>query len=360
MSTSGIETIIHGLPAIAADVAVEVEARTAWLPVNLDPVLDGVYEAPLPTVARFKGDAAGLFYRGAVNGIHGDSGIGKSWVVQAAAAQELADGNTVIVIDYESSAAEYIARLRALGVDIEAIRERLLYYRPDEMPGVLEIDALVDLVTARNITLAAVDSVGEAFAVEGINEAADVEVGPWFRRLPRRFADAGAAVALIDHSTKAADNPLHPSGSKRKRAAITGASWLVEVLKAPTRDTPGKLVLTCAKDRHGNYQRGAKAAHVEVTPYPDDGVTVNLWPVAVDDDPGDVLYIIARALVRHLADAGRPMSRNELETAGVVKARAARIRGALDRAEGLGAVTVQRGPRGAHLYAYQKELEAPE
>lgn len=357
---SGVETIIHGLPAIENDVAIEVDARTAWLPVNLDLVLDGVYEAPVPTVARFKGDGAGLFYPGAVNGIHGDSGIGKSWVVQAAAAQELADGITVMVIDYESTAAEYVARLRALGADPDAIRDRLLYYRPDEMPGVLEVDALVDLVTARNVTLAAVDSVGEAFAVEGINEAADVEVGPWFRRLPRRLADAGAAVALIDHSTKAADNPLHPSGSKRKRAAITGASWLVEAIKAPTRDTPGKLVLTCAKDRHGRYQRGAKVAHVDVTPYPDGGVTVNLWPVAVDDDPVDVLDVIARALVRHLADAGRPMSKHELENSGVVKARRDRIRGALDRAEGLGAVTVEKGPRGAHLYAYQKDMATPD
>ena len=76
------------------------------------------------------------------------------------------------------------------------------------------------------MTLAVVDSLGEAFGLEGIDENHDVEVAPWLRRVARRLADAGLSVLLLDHSTKSADNPRRPSGSKRKRAAITGASYL--------------------------------------------------------------------------------------------------------------------------------------
>src|ERR687898_486158 len=122
--------------------------------------------------------------------------------------------------------------------------------------------------------------------LEGVDEDRDVQVGPWLRRVARRLADStGAGVIIIDHSTKAKDNPLFPSGSKRKRAAITGASYHVEAV-AP---------------------RSAESAD-------------------------EKLRVIARAAIRAAKNADRPLSGRELEELMNVKASAQRKRAGIDYA----------------------------
>src|SRR5262249_38605705 len=138
------------------------------------------------------------------------------------------------------------------------------------------IDELSYRIEADGVSLVVIDTIGEAFGLEGIDENADVEVGRWLRRVVRRLVDAGAGVLVIDHITKSGDNPLHPSGSKRKRAAITGASYLVEAPVPLTRERGGRLRLICAKDRHGNFVRGEEVAVIDFTRYPDDGMTVHV------------------------------------------------------------------------------------
>jgi hypothetical protein len=117
------------------------------------------------------------------------------------------------------------------------------------------VRAVLDLIAEHQPTLVVLDSVGAAFGLEGINEDRDNEVGPWLERVPKVLAKAGPAVLPIDHSTKAGDNPLHPSGSKRNRAAVTGASYLAEVLIPFDKDNPGSIALICAKDRRDATER---------------------------------------------------------------------------------------------------------
>ena len=74
----------------------------------------------------------------------------------------------------------------------------------------------------------------------------------WMRRVPRPLAAAGAAVVPIDHITKSGDNNLYASGTQRKRAGITGASYLVENRSPFSQGHRGMSRLVCAKDRHGN------------------------------------------------------------------------------------------------------------
>lgn len=342
--------------AAAAELA---EILESWSPVDLGPVVDGNHASPVPEIFVTRDGSRAVFYRGRVNGVHGDSGIGKSWLVLAAVAQVLAAGNRALIVDYEANATEIVARLRSLGCDRQQIVGQLVYVQPNHPTGDLAVAQLIEQITP-DTDFVVIDSLGEAFGLDGIDENSDADVGPWLRRVARRLADAGPAVVLVDHGTKAADNPLHPSGSKRKRAAITGASYLVSTTKPPTRDQPGVLLLTCAKDRHGTYARGKPAATADITPYPDGGVTVNLHPAitpAGDDSPGGAVEAIARAVVRLVRDEHRPMSRNEIEERVEIKARATTKRAAIDFAIGRGALTVSRGPKGAQLHTYIHDLE---
>ncbi len=193
-------------------------------------MLDGKVDQPEPTILR-RDDRQALLYPAQVNGLHGDSGVGKGWVALHAVAQQINAGHTVLVVDTEDVPASIVARLRLLGATDTAIRDRLIYVRPTDPFGLVAVDHLVELVTDRDVSLVVVDSLGECFGLDAIDENHDAEVGPWLRRVARRLADAGPAVLLVDHTTKANDNPLHPSGSKRKRAAIGGASYYVTALK---------------------------------------------------------------------------------------------------------------------------------
>src|SRR5262249_38045853 len=73
----------------------------AWPRVDLGPLLAGTIEQIMPTVLQRR-DGRCLFYRGAVNGVHGDSGSGKTMLMSVAAAQEIASGNHVMYVDGES------------------------------------------------------------------------------------------------------------------------------------------------------------------------------------------------------------------------------------------------------------------
>jgi hypothetical protein len=252
------------------------EHLESWQRVDLGPVLRGEIRPVVPSILR-RDDCVACFYAGRVNGLHGDSAVGKSWVAEIAAAQELKAGHHVIWIDLEDpDATTLIERLRLLGVSDESIDERLHYYRPDVAFSRDAVDLIVDEARAHAVTLIVIDSIGEAFGLAGLNEDKDGETGPWYRRVARPLADTGAAVIVIDHSTKANDNPLHPSGSKRKRAAITGASYLVEAPKSLTREDGGRLRLTCAKDRHGHHRQRSITAEIEFTVDPDGGTTVHV------------------------------------------------------------------------------------
>jgi RecA/RadA recombinase len=191
-------------------------------------VANGDLRQRAPSVL-FRDDGKALFYAGSLNGIHGDSGTGKGWVAMAAIAAELAEGPSCVLIDLEDTADTPVSRLHTVGVSDALILEFLICLRPTEPFDQRAVDRLLCLCDEHTrggtpVGLIVLDSLGEAFALEGVDENEDAEVGPWLRRVTRPLADTATALLVVDHSTKAADNPPHPSRSKRKRAAITGAS----------------------------------------------------------------------------------------------------------------------------------------
>ncbi len=329
--------------------------------VDLGPVLAGDWTQPTPELLT-RTDGAALLYAGQINGIHGDSGTGKGWVACTAIAEVIRSGQRAMLIDLEDTPTSIVARLRLLGLDDAQISAGLDYRRPQEPFTITAVARLcADVVEGRH-ALVVIDSLGEAFALAGVDENKDSEVGPWLRNVARPLADTGAAVLLVDHSTKSSDNPLHPSGSKRKRAAIGGASYLIEAVKPLTRDDGGRLKVTCAKDRHGHHARGEVVAHVVLRPKLTGGIDVEIYaPDPPDPDGGaDVaVVVIAAQVVRIVKDAEVPLSKSGVREHLKVKASTDRKKAAVEYAVNSGALAIEDGPRGAHILTYAHPLEVP-
>lgn len=333
------------------------EDDLSFEPIDLAPVLDGSARQPVPDLL-VRDDGVSLFYAGSVNGVHGQSGDGKGWVVCHLVAENARRGRRTMYLDLEDTAASITARLLLLGMSASQILTWLVYVRPQGAFTGAAVERLLMQIEQRNVAAVIIDSLGEAFALEGINEDKDAEVGPWYRRVARRLADAGAAVVIVDHSTKAADNPLHPSGSKRKRAAITGASYLAEAVQPYVKGGGGRLRLTCAKDRHGTHRSRQAAGDLVMTSEPLGGVSLRLYaPSAGASDATVPIKLAARAAVRAAQEAGRPLSQRELVGLMQIKASTDIKRGGIEHAAGEGALVEEAGARGARLFRFDQEME---
>jgi len=303
-----------------------------------------------------------MLYERAINGVHGDSGSGKGWLVCHTIARQARRGYSSILIDLEDVAVSITSRLLELGMTHEEIIDHLIYIRPQTSPTPAVVAELVELIKARDVRLVVIDSLGEAFAIDGVDENQDKEVGPWYRRVARPLADAGPAVWLIDHSTKANDNPLHPSGSKRKRAAITGASYYVESLQAFVKGQGGRLRLTCAKDRHGNFRRGEVVAYLVMECPPFGRMKLELFAPSPTESKVDLAVILAaRAAVKAAKKEGKPLSQRALVGAMTINAGTETKRAGIDLALARGALVESAGPRNSRLFSYATELpETPD
>lgn len=319
------------------------------LPVDLTAVVAGNFTQPVPTILR-RDDGQSLVYPGEVNGVHGSSGEGKGWLTLIAIVEQMRAGHAVMLLDLEDTAASIVARLRILGATDSDILERLVYIRPHVEFGPISMAHYVMLVEQHRPSIVVVDSLGEAFGLEGINEDRDSEVGPWLRRVARRVADVGPAVWLVDHSTKANDNPLFPSGSKRKRAAITGASYLVTATTPLVAGQGGRLRVTCAKDRHGTYRRGEVVADAVFTPTQTGGLAPKLYtPSAVDTEP--VVEFAVRAAVKAVRSSDvSPLPLRVLVEQMPIKCRKEAKYAAIDLAVARGLLSEAPGPRNSRLF----------
>lgn len=247
----------------------------SWRPVDLAAVVAQGYEPPRPDICLVSGSEWGLFYAGRINAIFGDSGGGKTWVALWAIKEVIESKKYAILVDYEDHPAAAVQRLEALGCSRAAVLQYLIYIQPQEKWNQLAEKNLLDGLAGRNVALAAIDSTGEGMALDGINPNADDEVARWFRGAARCLANAGAAVVLIDHVPKQQQggrNVDFASGSQRKRAAVNGAAYFLEVISAPSRDQDGSFKMIARKCRFGWRKHGTVACVVEMKNDEDGGI----------------------------------------------------------------------------------------
>lgn len=242
--------------------------ENGWQLQPLDQWIDGTYEETIPTIFE-RNDGHSLFYAGKINSIFGESGSGKTWVLMIALAQAIQRGENTAYIDFEDRPTTLVTRLRILGINDEQLRTQCTYAHPWAMATGQEIENLVQSLDDRQVTVLGIDSTGEALALAELNPNADEEVATWYREIPRRLADTGAGVILVDHAPKNTDHSkLHAIGSQRKKAALDGASYTVkcpEGFSIEPSDKAGRIEMHCAKDRHGTYPNGSHVATIIIT-----------------------------------------------------------------------------------------------
>jgi hypothetical protein len=223
----------------------------SWRRVDLEPVLSGQWKPPEPTVGR-RTDGIGLFYPGKLHSVSSESEAGKTWLLLAAAFDELRWGNTVIYIDFEDDEGGVVGRLLTLGAEPAWIRERFWYIRPIASIGYSNWN----FQNHEPPTLAVIDGITEAMTIHGLNPNDNKDIATFGHMLPRPLAAAGPATVCLDHVTKSTDGRgRYAIGGVHKLNGIDGAAYILENREPFGIDLTGRSAILIAKDRPGQLRK---------------------------------------------------------------------------------------------------------
>lgn len=361
---------IRGQPRAADEDRTEDEGHSpaSWRPVDLTAILDGTFTPVKPTLLA-RVDGVCLVYPGCTHSMHGESESGKSLVMQFEASRNVTAGRAVLYIDFESDAAQVVARLRMFGASVEAIRDHFTYVNPEQSPfsAESERDAWRAML-AQGYALAIIDGVTDSVGMFGFSSKDNDELSTWQRVFPDTIARrTGAAVVSIDHVTKDGEGRgRFAIGAQAKMAGLTGAAYTVEVLEPLGLGLRGVVVLRVAKDRPGQVRphcgnwrktdRTQEAARLifDATG-PAEVVTVESWTDAATAAgkasgtfrPTTLMERVSRAL----EDAGE-VSMNTIKATVAGKAQA--IATALDVLTEEGYVARRDGPNRSKLHRSER------
>jgi hypothetical protein len=249
-------------PSVPDSGSTEVPAvGSSWKNVDLSAVLSGDIDLVIPTMLE-REDGEMLLYGGRIHEFKGAPEAGKGWFALLACKQELRKGNTVAYIDFEDYDTGIVERLLAMGIPRDAISERFLYFHPEEELGEKSAAQLFGILEARKPSLCIVDSVAEAMGINDLDPMSNTDAVTFVTMLPRRVANLGITVVLIDHVTKAADNTRYSVGAQHKLAAVSGSSFIVENEHPFGVGMKGSSRIVVAKDRPGRVRKNAEDGKV--------------------------------------------------------------------------------------------------
>lgn len=271
-----LEAIEHGGPG--AEVS-------SWTPVDVKAVLAGESVVPDPAILA-RVDGRHLIYPGKMHTFQGESESLKSWLLQWACAQQIGDGEVALYLDFEDDAASVVGRLLAMGATPGAIADLFVYVRPADPVTPRDVKALAAL----RPSLAVIDGVTEAMVLHGLSPDSNPDVAAFFALFPRPLADAGVAVAMIDHVTKDKETRGRWAiGAQHKMAGINGASFTVEMTEPFGIGKHGIASIKISKDRlgplRGMQDEQKRVAELHLQSEDDGAVTAQLRPPFDDNKP---------------------------------------------------------------------------
>ena len=257
---------------------------STWEPVDIAPILAGEGNLePAPTMLA-RTDGRRLIYRAKVHSFNGEPECGKGWLALLAVAERIDADEHAAYIDFEDEAAVAVDRLRALGVDDDAISERFHYIRPDEPlddVGRREIEILHKLP----ITLAVIDGLTDALAIHGIDLRDNTEVANGMRDLPHGLRRRGASVIVNDHVTKDSESRGRYAIGAQHKLAKVDVSYSLQAKEPLGRGLEGRVVIRVTKDRPGHVRSLAKNKIVaEMIAVSLPGGAMDLGPEAPSDE----------------------------------------------------------------------------
>ena len=305
---------------------------------------EGTYVAQRHTML-LRPDGEGLIYPGKVHSFAAEPGVGKTWIGLLAVVEAVERGEHAMVVDFEDTAATTFTRLRQMGADERVVNQvhhvtPTTRYRDGALPG-----NVTDLAARCSIVL--IDSTGEALAHSGLDQNVDDDVTTWMRHAPRALARLGPAVVLIDHQVKEKESQGRWAiGSHRKLAAIDGVAYTVRLVESFSKVKAGRVKVTCAKDRGGNYGVGVAVLDVAITPLGggDLRLTVEVPPEVANTESGWMPTHIMEEVSRWIEDLeGAGASKRQLTESLGRKAKDVRM--AVDKLVELGHLEA----RGTHM-----------
>ncbi|WP_067875297.1 hypothetical protein [Agromyces aureus] len=209
---------------------------------------------PAPSIG-LRDDGIGLFYRGQSNLVFGDPESGKTLLAQCAVADELARGNSALLIDLDhNGAGATISRLISMGVDEAVLRDagRFRYCQPEDAEHMATVvaDAL-DWKPA----IVLLDSLGELLPMYGASSNSPDDFTRVHTTVVKALVKSGAAVIIIDHLPKNRDaQSFGATGTTAKKRAIGGTSLRVSIAEPFKPGIGGRAHVTLNKDRHGGLR----------------------------------------------------------------------------------------------------------
>lgn len=288
---------------------------TSWAPMDLGAVLEAGCNVAAPQLLR-RTDGQALFYRACIHSANGEPESGKSKLAGGATAQVLRSGGRVAYFDCESRPEPLLEQLQAAGVSDSAIIGRLGYVRPHEPLSHAEGDLVAELALEPDLVV--LDGVTEAMQLAGMKLEDNADVAAFMAALPRRFADAGSAVLMIDHVVKDRESRgRYAIGGQHKLAAVDVA-FSLKVLEPFGRGKSGAVAIQLEKDRPGHLRAladGKRIAVMRVDAASDGEFTIDLEPPG-EHRPGGFRPTVLMERVSEFVAANPGLSKNAIR-AGV-------------------------------------------
>ena len=242
---------------------------TTWDLVDINPILAGDTEEEPPVILK-RSDGVALLYAGKVHDIHGEPESCKGWLACLAVKDCLeSTDRDVMYVDFEDTPKGVVSRLMNLGIDTDVLANRFHYVGPteplyDDPPGVVA-SALKLRSTRKSLErtfmkfagvlgLVVLDGMTQAIANQSGNSNSNDDIAVFFRDIPRWIIKENpkAAVLIVDHVTKDAQNTRFAIGGQMKLGAIDGASYFAKVKTPFGRGGRDALVeILVSKDRPG-------------------------------------------------------------------------------------------------------------
>jgi DNA-binding transcriptional ArsR family regulator len=232
---------------------------------DLSPYLSGDLKLERPSVTEMWDPETCLFYRGRVNEVHSEPGIGKTNTLIASVIPEIRKGQKVVYIDPEDTPLGFVIRMRCMGATCDEITKQVFYLHNPELAQILAAQAWAKQSSPSLVIL---DGMAESMAAQSMDEDRAQDVLPFLRKNVRPFADYGAAVVIADHVTKSKEGRgQFARGSGAKIGRYDGAVYEVVEGKSYNPGESGFVKLRIQKDRNGGVgSRGQIYAELHFIP----------------------------------------------------------------------------------------------
>lgn len=240
----------------AEEITARAEESASRDTFTLSDVWDVDFEVPMPD-ALLRDDGKSCIYEKKIHTIVGEPETGKSWLAGYLMVERMKQGQGTIYWDFESDIGNYMYRIKLMGLTKNDAVDISHYWKGGAVNTAV-VEAMIRKIKQDNIKYVVMDSVNRMMGKGGY----DYESGPSYVKFTAEILDpirnAGVAVILIDHVTKAKDSRgRYATGSEQKLSQVD-VSIHLESIQPFAQGVEGSVGIRIAKDRLGGIKEACK------------------------------------------------------------------------------------------------------